>query len=414
MKKELVMAVCAAMITAASVQALEVKKPDLSSLKSNVAGAAKTTTAASATKTTTDKSADALKQQQEMQAKIDAANKKLAVAENMANSAIWSLAKISLDDETYKSFNTKKSEINSNKDLTADSKSEQLDSLEKDLIKTLNSQLKAQIKAGDYNPDVYNKTNTTYVNAVKSLQIALNRYENIANGMSPTFKKILDGQISMLNVKLQLVESGKLTKNIKANSMGQRPLLNKYNKINEVNKITVEIPSTEKVVYDKDGIVGGITYQLETTNNNVKAANTKLIDALNLKSKVKAEIDSINSNPDLTQADKDRLIQQAAATVVGDYSAERAAKQKAGEKVAELTSQQKAAIAEATPVLTQAVSDYTSLGLSCAKLGMQISAKPILAAPLALEVGQLKYTGKMLKDSATTLKGTLSAIKALK
>ncbi len=398
MKKGLLLTLCAvAVATASSVQALELKTPNVGALKNvtNTAVTAKTSQA-DAKKAANE---EAFKKQ--FDATIVASNKKLDDAKNLGKTSVWDLAKIILDEETYKSFDERKAE----------------EGINVELAKALNNTLKVQIKAKDFVIDSFDENpanKAKYINAVKNLQISQNRCENIMNNMSPTFKKILDGQVSMLNVKSQLVESTKITKNVKSVTMGQNALLRKLNKINSENKIVITIPDNEKVQYNKDGVVGSINYQLDTANAKVKSSYDNLISAFNLGENVKKEIAEINNNSDLTKAEKDNLIAQAKVKTFTDMSKERAAQQKAGEKVAELTAQQKTAKEAAIVKLTEAVSEYTALGISCTKLGFAISAKPILAAPLALEVDQLKYTAKMLSTSASSMKNTISALKSLK
>lgn len=395
MKKGLLLTLCAvAVATTSSVQALELKTPNVGALK-NVTNTAVTTKTSQAD---AKKAANEEAFKKQFDATIVASNKKLDDAKNLGKTSVWDLAKIILDEETYKSFDERKAE----------------EGINVELAKALNNALKAQIKAKDFNPEVYNANNTKYVTSVKNLQIAQNRCENIMNNMSPTFKKILDGEVSMLNVKSQLVESAKITKNVKSVTMGQSALLRKLNKINSENKIVITIPDNEKVQYNKDGVVGSINYQLDTTNAKVKSSYTNLISAFNLSEDVKKEIAEIENNPNLTKEEKDRLKAQATMKTFTDMAKERAEMQKAGEKVAELTAQQKTAKDTAIVKLTEAVSEYTALGISCTKLGLTISSKPILAAPLALEVDQLKYTAKMLSTSASSMKNTISALKSLK
>lgn len=400
MKKSLFLAACAVSILAmTSVQAIEVKKPDVSALK-NVSSVAKGAASATSATQKTDTSAKDAAFQKQFQATIDSSKKQLEIADKMANDAIWTLGEFVLDKETYDGFKSAKAEAG-----TFDT-----------LLKSMNAKLKTQLKTGDI--DAYSFENNKaaenkYVAAVKDLQVAQNRRANIINNMSPTFKKILEGEVSMLNVKAQLAESTKLSKDIKSASMGQQPLLNKLDKINVKQKIKVEIPENEKVKYNKDGIVGSINYQLDTTNANVDKAYDSLIAAFDLKKEVNSILADMNNNEDSTSGEKGNL-REAKVKALNDKAKERETKQKAGEEVAALTVAQQKAIEDASAKLTEALASYTSLGISCTKLGLQISSKPILAAPLALEVDQLKYTAKMLKSGASSIKNTLVVIKSLK
>ena len=399
MKKNLLMAACAVSVLAmTSVQAIEIKKPDVGALK-NAASVTKGTASATATKT--DKNAANEAFQKQFQATIDSSTKQLATADAMAKKAIWDLGTIVLDKDTYNGFVAKKDA----EDTT------------NALIKALNNTLKTQLKTGDidtyaFDNNAYDKAK--YVNAVTNLQIAQNRRANITNNMSPSFRKILEGEVSILNVKAQLVESTKLSKDIKAASLGQQPLLNKLNKINEKQKIVITIPDNEKVKYNKDGIVGSINYQLDTTNDTVKGAYDSLISAYNLSGEVNAILADMNNNANLSKAEKDQNKIEAQEKAFVDYAKQQAAKKKAGETVAAKTSAQQKALENAGAKMAEALKSYTALGVSCTKLGFQISSKPILAAPLALEVDQLKYTASMLKNSATSLKKTIGAINSLK
>ncbi len=382
MKKNLVLALCAATVIGASAQAIDIKKPDLGALK-NVAG---TTTANSENKAKEEA------QQKAFQAAIDTANSKLATAKSLANTSIWTLGELILDEETYKGFASKKSDA-----ATAD-----------EVLKALNTKLAAELKIKDFNStdivEIATPNNTKYVNAVKNLQIASNRYENIMNNMSPSFKKVLDGDYSMLAVKSQLAESAKLTKNVKSVSMGQNSLLNKLNKVNEKAKVSIVIPDSEKVVYNKDGVVGSINYQLDSINGEVNKAYDDIINAFHLQEDVK----SLKAK--MLEQDKDAMGKVSSDKAAGESYDELAKQQaivaKLNDKnaISNLDAKQKTAIVNAGAKLLASGVNYTALGLQCTKLGMAISAKPIIAAPLALEVGQLKYTAKVLKNSATSVK----------
>lgn len=400
MRKSLLLAVCSVSVLAmTSVQAIEIKKPDVGALK-NVSSVAKGATATTTT-TKTDKSAADEAFQKQFQATIDSSKKQLTTADAMANKAIWDLGAIVLDKEAYEGF-----VANKNVEGTTDA-----------LIKAMNATLKTQLKTGDidnYSFDGNSNGKIAYANAVKNLQIAQNRRANITNNMSPNFKKILDGEVSLLNVKAQLAESTKLAKDVKSASMGQQPLLNKLNKINEKQKIVVTVPDNEKVKYNKDGIVGSINYQLDTTNETIKSAYNSLISAYNLNNEVNAILADMNNDANLSKAEKDQNKVAAQEKAFVDYAKAQEAKKKAGETVAQKTAEQQKALENAGAKLAEGISSYTALGISCTKLGLQISSKPILAAPLALEVDQLKHTAKMLKTGAASLKNTIGAINSLK
>ena len=386
-------------LTSSMVQAI-----DLSAVK-NVANAATSkTTAASTAKTTATKTSNKETNdaafQKSFQTAIDNSNKKLAEAKTLANNAIWSLGSTVLGED-FEAYKAKKSEEGATDEL----------------IDAMNKKLKEQIKKNDIDAYAFENNEAgkkAFMNAVTNLQIAQNRYENITNNMSPNFRKILNGEVSMLNVKGQLVESGKLSKNVKAASMGQSSLLNKLNKIITKQKLgTLQIPESEKVVYNKDGIVGSINYQLDSTNATVNGAYDSLIEAFGLKNEVAKIKADIESKTDAAVNEKGNAL-QAKQVALNNKANELKEKAKAEGKAVELTSKQSQAIDNATTKLTEAAANYISLGLACTKLGMQISTKPILAAPLALELDQLKYTAKNLKSGASSIKNTLGAVKALK
>jgi len=362
-------------LTSSMVQAI-----DLSAVK-NVANAATSkTTAASTAKTTATKTSNKETNdaafQKSFQTAIDNSNKKLAEAKTLANNAIWSLGSTVLGED-FEAYKAKKSEEGATDEL----------------IDAMNKKLKEQIKKNDIDAYAFENNEAgkkAFMNAVTNLQIAQNRYENITNNMSPNFRKILNGEVSMLNVKGQLVESGKLSKNVKAASMGQSSLLNKLNKIITKQKLgTLQIPESEKVVYNKDGIVGSINYQLDSTNATVNGAYDSLIEAFGLKNEVAKIKADIESKTDAAVNEKGNAL-QAKQVALNNKANELKEKAKAEGKAVELTSKQSQAIDNATTKLTEAAANYISLGLACTKLGMQISTKPILAAPLALELDQLK------------------------
>ncbi len=400
MKRNLFLASCLTVaLTSSMVQAI-----DLSAVKNVANTAANKTTATSTAKTTatkaSNKEANDAAFQKSFQTAIDNSNKKLAEAKTLANNAIWSLGQTVLGED-FEAYKAKKSEEGATKEL----------------IDAMNKKLKEQIKKNDIDAYAFENNEAgkkAFMSAVTNLQIAQNRYENITNNMSPNFRKILNGEVSMLNVKGQLVESSKLSKNVKTASMGQSSLLNKLNKIITKQKLgTLQVPESEKVVYNKDGIVGSINYQLDSTNATVNGAYDSLIEAFGLKNEVAKIKADLESQTDAAVNEKGNTL-EAKRVAVNNKANELKEKAKAEGKAVELTSKQSQAVDNATTKLTEAAANYTSLGLACTKLGMQISAKPILAAPLALELDQLKYTAKNLKSGVSSIKNTLGAVKALK
>lgn len=374
MKKSFLLGVCIASVAlAGSVQAFE--KPNVSALK-NVSSVA-------ASKSASEKDAKQAALQKAFEASLVTANKNFAAADSLANGALWELGSIILDTEVMNDLKSRKGQEGVNDELA----------------KALNSALKSK----EFDSSELTSQNAKYVKAVTNLQISHNRYENIMNNMSPNFKKVLDGELSMISAKTQLVESGKLTKNVKSASMHQGSVLNKLNRINEKNSVYITIPDSEKVKYNKDGVVGSINYQLDTINSNVDKAYKELISAFNLKKEIEEAKATINNNPDLSKAEKEAKLQKVETEVLAAALAKQAEVDTNG-NIKKLNSQQTAAITNATVIMTDSLLNYTSLGLACTKLGMQISAKPILAAPLALEVGQLKYTASVIKNSASSLK----------
>lgn len=362
-------------LTVASANALELKSP--------VAGVGLKAVGGANTAAASEKEAKQAALQKAFESSIVTANKNLALANTMAQDALWTLGDVILDEEVMKDLKSRKSEAGIDGELT----------------KALNTALKAK----DFDSSELTAQNTKYVQAVTKLQISHNRYENIMNNMSPNFKKVLDGELSMLAAKTQLIESGKLTKNVKSVSTSQGAVLRKLNNINEKNSVYITIPDSEKVKYNKDGVVGSINYQLDTINANVDKAYQELITAFNLKNKVAEEKAKINNNPDLTKAEKDAALKRVVTDVTVQELANIETAMAEG-TIKELNAQQSAAIINSTAIITDAIANYTALGITCTKLGMQISTKPIMAAPLALEVGQLKYTASILKEGVSSLK----------
>lgn len=370
MKKGLLIATGVVALTlGTSVEALEIPNTKL----------VKPTTTSS-TQNKSEKEAAVLKN---FQNSLTTANTKFSTASKMADNAIWALGDIILDKSVMTEFKSRKAEPNTTKEV----------------LNALNTSLKAK----DFDESVLTQNNQKYVSAVTNLRIANNRYENIMNNMSPNFKKILDGDASMVAARTQLLESGKLTKNVQATSMGQRSLLRKLDKINERNSINITIPANEAVVYNKDGVIGSINYSLDSINADVKNAYSELITAFHLKDMIQDEISKIEKDNNLSKEEKKakckKVVADTTAKALGEY-----AQADADGKIKELSLEQKKAILKASTIMTKAVTEYGALGLTCTKLGMKISAKPILAAPMAIEIGQLKYTAKILGESASSLK----------
>ena len=78
-----------------------------------------------------------------------------------------------------------------------------------------------------------------------------------------------------------------------------------------------------------------------------------------------------------------------------------------------LSAADKEAFEKAAGDVIGAVASYGALGMQCTKLGFNISKNPILAAPLAFELGALKDTGALIKDSSSSLAKSVSQLKKI-
>lgn len=384
MKKSGMAVLSAAVVLSFAMQAnaIELKAPNLGAVTNKV------TTQTSTAKT--DKNAANVKYQKEYQARIAAQQKALNAVKAYDKQARLKLADVVLDKATIAEIKKLSGEEFDNK-------------LNEELIKTIS----AETFVADY-AEYSNQKKDAYEAACISIQIADNRYKNVANNLTAPLKQIVDGNVSAISSKDELKNAAAMILGIKQNLGTNAALKKSINKFNKANNIIVTVPDEEKVVYPKDGVIGSINAELYDVGVKVNNANSVVAKVL-FTDEQKNSMKAVNNNPKLSAAEKKAEISRLTA----EYQKANQADGTTRKRLSSMTAEQKKAYDGAVQSLANAVGSYASIGIDCTKLGFNISKNPLIAAPLVFEVGALKDTGSLVKSNASDLKKSISSIKKI-
>lgn len=380
MKKVSLVVLGLAMVTSASLSAnaIELKTPGLSAVK----------TPATVQSTKTDKNAVNEKYQKEYQAKIKEQQAALNAVKAQDKAARLALAAVILPKE----------KVNEIKALTG----EEFDNaLNTELVSTLSAETFIQ----DY-ADFSETKKAAYYNAVKEIQAVDNRYKNVSNQLTAPLKAIVDGDVSAISSKDELKNAGAMILGIKKNLGTNSDVKKAINKVNKMNNITVVVDDKDRVVYPENGVVGSINSSLEEINNTVAKANLVLGGTLYTQEQQKT-LAAIKNNKDLSEEEKSKELKAKAKEFFESNQVDGTTK-----KLYEsLSAADKEKFNNAASDVIGAVASYGALGMQCTKLGFNISKNPLLAAPLAFELGALKDTAGLIKDSSSSLAKSVSQLK---
>mgnify|MGYP006878135695 CR=1 FL=1 len=380
MKKVSLVVLGLAMVTSASLSAnaIELKTPGLTAVK----------TPATVQSTKTDKNAANEKYQKEYHAKIKEQQAALNAVKAQDKAARLALADVILPKE----------KVNEIKALTG----EEFDNaLNTELVSTLSAETFIQ----DY-ADFSETKKAAYYNAVKEIQAVDNRYKNVSNQLTAPLKAIVDGDVSAISSKDELKNAGAMILGIKKNLGTSSDVKKAINKVNKMNNITVVVDDKDRVVYPENGVVGSINSSLEEINNTVAKANLVLGGTLYTQEQQKT-LAAIKNNKDLSEEEKSKELKAKAKEFFESNQADGTTK-----KLYEsLSAADKEKFNNAAADVIGAVASYGALGMQCTKLGFNISKNPLLAAPLAFELGALKDTAGLIKDSSSSLAKSVSQLK---
>ena len=152
------------------------------------------------------------------------------------------------------------------------------------------------------------------------------------------------------------------------------------------------------------GTIAGINEKLTAADATVQASFNSLVSALDSKEKaneVKAQINAINKNKDLSAAEKSAKV----AAVMSDYgNALKENQAEMGAKLKSATEAKRTEVANAVIALAVASYQYLDIANDCKSVAMSISTNPTLAVSLASELASLKDTGVILKNNVKSLK----------
>lgn len=368
-------AMLSAIISSTPVLAFELKTPQLLN-----------------TQETSSKTAAPSQTKLEMQAAIKYANNAITPAISLSDSAVKELANVLLSKEIRESCN----------DQTA-------------LIDAMVSELKKE----DFNQIYESYTpeqKIAYKKAVTNLIISDNRFQNISRKCSSASSVALLNPMDMKNTKTEMLQIKDITLKVKNNASAKRQLLKSIEKVNIANNVDIIIPANEEVKYDRySGVVGNINQELDIVNVSfTEAYNTLASILLDTKDyqKLKTKAEAIKNNKKLSEQERDAELNK----VLSETDALIQAQMESGaidKKMKALSAERKIQYINACANLFVAGIEYYNLGMKCSKLGMKIASNPLLAASLAFELDQIKYTGKTLKNQATNVKKIAVQIKKI-
>lgn len=382
MKKFSLVILGLAMVTSVSLDAnaLELKAPSIPAVKNPIA----------AETAKTDKNAANEKYKKEYQAKIDAQQKALNAVKAYDKEARLELAKVILPTD-------KITEIKGLSDEEFD--------------KTLNAEIVKTLTAETFIQDYAEYTDAqkkAYIDAATKIQIADNRYKNVSNELTAPLKAIVDGKISVISAKDELKNAGAMILGIKKNLGTSTDVKKAIKKVNKANNITIVVPDSEKVIYPKEGTIGSVNWSLNEINTTVDKANQVLAKTL-LTQEQRNSLSAIQNNKDLSAEERAAEMKKQA----NEYIAKNQADGTIKKGYESLSATDKKAFDKAVGDVIGAVASYGILGMECTKLGFNISKNPILAAPLTFELGALKDTGSLIKNSSSSLAKSVSQLKKI-
>ena len=152
------------------------------------------------------------------------------------------------------------------------------------------------------------------------------------------------------------------------------------------------------------GTIGTINDKLSAADKTVQASFNALVSALASKeeaTKIKAELNAINANKNLSASEKSAKI----AGVMSDYgNTLKETQDEMGEKLKTASAEKRAAITAAVIDLSAASVQYLDIANDCKSIVMSVSSNPTLAVSLAPELASLKDTGVILKNNVKSLK----------
>lgn len=152
------------------------------------------------------------------------------------------------------------------------------------------------------------------------------------------------------------------------------------------------------------GTIADMNKKLIAADAYVQSSFKALTSALLSKedaAKIKAELDAINQNKNLSAAEKSAKV---AAVMSDTGNTLKEQKNELGEKIKSANNAKKTEISNAVVALAVASYQYLDIANDCRSIAMKISTNPTLAVPLASELTSLKDTGIILKNNVSSLK----------
>ncbi len=154
--------------------------------------------------------------------------------------------------------------------------------------------------------------------------------------------------------------------------------------------------------------IKGLNYKLALADKDVQAAFSALVSALSSKeeaAKIKAQINAINANTNLSAAEKSAKL----AEIMSDYGDNlKNANDELKGQLKSASSAKTDQILAALEKLTDATVKYTDLLNDVQSIVTQIAYDPTLAMSMKGDFTEIKETGKILKSNLKSLKNVSS------
>ena len=152
------------------------------------------------------------------------------------------------------------------------------------------------------------------------------------------------------------------------------------------------------------GTIGTINDKLAAADKTVQASFNALVSALSSKeeaTKIKAELNAINTNKNLSASEKSAKVAQ----VMTDYgNVLKETQDEMGEKFKTASAEKRTALTEAVVDLSVASVQYLDIANDVKGIIASISSNPTSAISLAPELANLKNTATILKNNVKSLK----------
>ncbi len=239
------------------------------------------------------------------------------------------------------------------------------------------------------------------------LKIANNRFENIANNLSPFFKLILDGKLSENNCIPQMERADKIMKTIEIDAVTKNSLFYAMDKINAENQIIISIPEKEAIVLNPNGIFYETEKGIKDINTLLEDGYKQIIEEFNFEKFVEGEKDANFNN--LPEGEKAENLQFAIINGITKGLEEISEKQRSDPDF-RLTEAQTISCKNLANVFALANKEYPTLIKDSQKLIDEIEKNKTLKDSLSYIVIKIRNNSMKINQDMENFKGLQSAV----